>query len=131
MERTFKPMPTAEAWQLSNAWFPHVAPPGTVDLFDRAGMDALVGRAAASAAASRPLSTRWPPTRESSSEIITPHPDQRGCQLSVVLLHGEGRALFDELTRRGVVADWREPNVIPAPVPCTTASRASGGSARS
>ena len=51
-------------------------------------------------------------------EIITPRdPDQRGCQLSVVL-HGEGRALFDELTRRGVVADWREPNVIRlAPVP--------------
>ena len=35
-----------------------------------------------------------------------------------VVLHGEGRALFDELTRRGVVADWREPNVIRlAPVP--------------
>ena len=51
-------------------------------------------------------------------EIITPRdPDQRGCQLSVIA-HGHGRKLFDQLTSRGVFADWREPNVIRmAPVP--------------
>jgi kynureninase len=51
-------------------------------------------------------------------EVITPSdPRQRGAQLSI-LAHGHGRSLFDELTRRGVVADRREPNVIRvAPVP--------------
>jgi len=51
-------------------------------------------------------------------EIITPaDPKRRGCQLS--MLFGErGREVFDALTRAGVVADWREPNVIRvAPVP--------------
>jgi kynureninase len=51
-------------------------------------------------------------------EIITPaDPAARGSQLSVVA-HGFGRPLFDTLTAAGVVADWREPNVIRmAPVP--------------
>jgi kynureninase len=53
-----------------------------------------------------------------SFEIITPsNQEERGCQLSV-LLHGEGRSLFDYLMKNGVITDWREPNVIRlAPVP--------------
>ena len=45
------------------------------------------------------------------------YPEERGCQLSV--LTGEnGKDLFDHLTKQGVIADWREPNVIRmAPVP--------------
>jgi kynureninase len=35
-----------------------------------------------------------------------------------MLVHGEARKLFDYLTQEGVIADWREPNVIRmAPVP--------------
>ena len=51
-------------------------------------------------------------------EIITPsEPSRRGCQLSM-LFHERGREVFDALTANGVVADWREPNVIRiAPVP--------------
>ena len=51
-------------------------------------------------------------------EILTPKdPEARGCQLSVVA-HGQGKALFDHLTARGVIVDWREPAVIRlAPVP--------------
>lgn len=50
--------------------------------------------------------------------IITPgYMNARGCQLSLLTGPG-GRALFDRLTEQGVVADWREPNVIRfAPVP--------------
>ena len=48
-------------------------------------------------------------------EIITPK--ERGCQLSL-LFSRHGRAVFDHLTANGVIADWREPNVIRiAPVP--------------
>ena len=119
MERTFKPMPTAEAWQLSNAPVFAMAPHrASLDLFDRAGMDALVAKSRRLTAFLEAVIDRVAADTGKQLEIITPRdPDQRGCQLSVVL-HGEGRALFDELTRRGVVADWREPNVIRlAPVP--------------
>ena len=54
-----------------------------------------------------------------SVEIITPKElDKRGAQLSL-LIHGKGKEMFDKLTELGVVADWREPNVIriaPAPL---------------
>jgi kynureninase len=56
---------------------------------------------------------------DGSFEIITPtNLDERGCQLSV-LLHGQGRDLFDYLMKNGVITDWREPNVVrfaPAPL---------------
>jgi kynureninase len=54
----------------------------------------------------------------SELQIFTPtDPAARGCQLSL-FLHSSGRALFDFITARGVIADWREPNVIRvAPVP--------------
>ena len=50
--------------------------------------------------------------------IITPdHPRRRGCQLSL-LFSDRGREVFEKLTENGIVADWREPNVIRiAPVP--------------
>ena len=35
-----------------------------------------------------------------------------------MLMSKKGKTIFDELTRQGVIADWREPNVIRvAPVP--------------
>jgi kynureninase len=50
-----------------------------------------------------------------SFEIITPK--ERGSQLSI-LTHGSGKPLFDKMTQKGIIADWREPNVIRvAPVP--------------
>ncbi|RYZ52164.1 MAG: kynureninase, partial [Sphingobacteriales bacterium] len=44
-------------------------------------------------------------------------PSRRGCQLSL-LFHENGKAIFDALTAQGIIADWREPDVIRiAPVP--------------
>jgi kynureninase len=50
--------------------------------------------------------------------VITPEdPAARGCQVSLLTDSG-GKALFDAITANGVIADWREPNVIRvAPVP--------------
>ena len=54
-----------------------------------------------------------------SFEIITPSAaSQRGCQLSL-LFNEKGEEIFEQLNREGVVADWRDPNVIrvsPAPL---------------
>jgi len=54
-------------------------------------------------------------------ERLTPRdPEQRGCQLSVRVRGGTGRAraAFDALAALGVIADWREPDTIRiAPVP--------------
>jgi kynureninase len=57
-------------------------------------------------------------TRHKIIEIITPlHEKQRGCQVSMLMLE-DGKRIFDELTKAGIIADWREPNVIRvAPVP--------------
>jgi kynureninase len=56
-----------------------------------------------------------------SIDVITPAaPAARGSQLSLRFRGGNsvGRSAFDALTAHGVVADWREPDVIRvAPVP--------------
>ena len=53
--------------------------------------------------------------------MVTPRdPMRRGCQLSLRVRGGRdrGRALFEFLAARGVLGDWREPDVIRiAPVP--------------
>jgi kynureninase len=54
-------------------------------------------------------------------DIATPaDPMRRGCQLSLRVVGGRarGRALFEHLTSRGIIGDWREPDVIRvAPTP--------------
>jgi kynureninase len=51
-------------------------------------------------------------------QILTPEAEnERGCQVSILMLH-RGKEIFDALLKEGVIADWREPNVIRvAPVP--------------
>jgi kynureninase len=60
-------------------------------------------------------------------QIVTPRdPERRGAQLSLRVLAGRGltgraagRDLFEYLASRGVLGDWREPDVIrisPAPL---------------
>ena len=53
-----------------------------------------------------------------SLKIITPEDaDSRGCQLSLKLV-GTDRRLFEDMVEQGIVADFREPDVIRmAPVP--------------
>lgn len=121
MEPGFNPMPGAEGWQLSNApvlgMAAHLA---SLDIFDEVGMDALIAKRVDLTNylefMINDLSQRK--GELCSFEIITPkNPDERGAQLSI-LLHGMGKSLFDKITKMGVIADWREPNVIRiAPVP--------------
>ena len=50
--------------------------------------------------------------------IVTPSaPEQRGSQLSIQVKNAD-KKLYDKITEQGVIADWREPDVIRvAPVP--------------
>lgn len=119
MERGFVPMKGADGWQLSNAQIFAMAPhKASLDLFDAVGIEALRQK-------SLRLTDYLAFLVESLNgerihfRIITPkeHRD-RGCQLSILTDDENGKPLFDFLTENGVIADWREPNVIRlAPVP--------------
>jgi kynureninase len=119
MEKGFIPMPTAEAWQMSNApVLSMAAHKAAVDIFDEAGMEALVTKAENLTGYLEFIIDDINKSLEQKLEIITPRDKkQRGCQLSIVA-HGRGKDLFNTLTKEGVISDWREPNVIRcAPVP--------------
>jgi len=122
MEPGFKPMEGAEGWQLSNApvlgMAAHLA---SLEIFEEAGMGRI--------GAKRDLMTGFLEfviddisernKERCTFELITPREKtKRGAQLSI-MAKGQGKALFDALSDLGVVADWREPNVIrvaPAPL---------------
>jgi kynureninase len=121
MEPGFKPMPGAEGWQLSNApVFGMAAHLASLDIFDEVGMDALIEKRVKLTGyleeVINDISARY--ADRCRLEIITPkEPFRRGAQLSI-LIHGKGKPVFDALTAHGVIADWREPNVIRiAPTP--------------
>ena len=119
MERDFKPMPTAEAWQVSNApVLPMAVHRVALEQFDRAGIERLRAKSVQLTGY-----LRW--TIEGISaenigmfNIITPKESaMSGAQLSI-LVRGDGRGVFERLTARGVYCDWREPDVLRmAPVP--------------
>ena len=117
MTPEFDPIPTADAWQLSNPPVLSLAPYlASLTLFEEVGMKALIQKQKSLVAYLEFVLRTIDEKVESRFEIITPA-HARACQLSV-FLHGEGRSLFDYLMGEGVVVDWREPNVIrlaPAP----------------
>ena len=120
MKPEFEPMSNADAWQISNpsvlALAPYLA---SLELFEEVGMESLIKKREKIVSYLEFILQEINNDTNTSFEIITPK--ERGCQLSV-FLHGHGRPLFDYLTQNGVIADWREPNVIrlaPAPFYCS------------
>jgi kynureninase len=118
MKRSFRPMTGAQGWQLSNAQiFPMAVHRASLDIFSEAGgMEKLRTK-------SRKLTAYLEFALANTGSafsftVITPsNPEERGCQLSV-LVKENGRALYEFLKQHGVIVDWREPDVIRmAPVP--------------
>lgn len=111
----FLPMPGAEGWQLSNPPILSLAPVlASLELFDEVGMGALRQK-------SQLLTgyLDWLVKRELDDRIEIITPPSRGCQLSLRLRQaGQGHDLQRCLVERGIICDWREPDVIRvAPVP--------------
>lgn len=114
MEQGFKPIPSAEGWQLSNApVLSMAAHKAALDVFDEAGWENVFTKAKAlnqylwhvldevnAACTDKPIT------------IITPrNEEEHGCQVSL-LMNRDGKKIFEELKKQSVIADWREPNVI-------------------
>jgi len=112
----FTPRAGADGWQLSNPPIMAMAPlVASMNIFDEVGMDALRRKSEVLTGYLEYLLDAIPGKK---FEVITPRdPAARGAQLSI-LANGEPKRLFKALQERGVVGDFREPNVIRvAPTP--------------
>ena len=120
MEKEFDAIDTAEGWQLSTP--PALllaAHKASLDIFEEAGIEKLhVKRKILTAYLHFMLNDINRENKTEVIEIITPsNEEDRGCQVSM-FMHKNGKEIFGALTDEGVIADWREPNVIRvAPVP--------------
>jgi kynureninase len=112
----FVPIKGAEGWQLSNPpIFQLASLRASLEIFEEAGMDALAAKSQKMTAYLERLLGGIDDKRIS---IITPSSiSERGCQLSIRVKDAD-KSLFDAITKKGAIADWREPDVIRvAPVP--------------
>ena len=116
MGPTFNPIAGAEGWQISNPPILQMASlRASLEIFAEAGMSALRERSVRLTAY---LEQMLAAVDDDRISVITPtDPEQRGCQLSIRVKNAD-KSLFTAISERGVVADWREPDVIRvAPVP--------------
>ncbi|WP_121667118.1 kynureninase [Mesonia aquimarina] len=117
MRQEFDSIPGAEGWQLSNPPILSMAAiRASLDLFDEAGFENIRKK---SVELTGYLEFLLQEIEGDQIEIITPrNPEERGCQLSIKVKNAN-KELFNKLMNAGVIADWREPNVIriaPAPI---------------
>jgi Kynureninase len=116
MRKGFVPAKGAASWQMSNApVFNMVAHKASLDIFDKLTVEKLREKSLKLTAYLHFLLQQLDHLK---FEIITPaEPHRRGAQISMLFAE-QGREVFEFLEQNGVVADWREPNVIRvAPVP--------------
>ncbi|WP_431472247.1 kynureninase [Nonlabens sp. SCSIO 43208] len=116
MRDDFDPIYGAEGWQLSNPPILSMAAvKASLELFNEAGFHNLRNKSIQLTNYLEFLLTQINSDRIS---IITPtQSSQRGCQLSLAVKNAD-KSLFESISARGVIADWREPDVIRiAPVP--------------
>ena len=115
----FRPAAGAAGGAVSNPPILALAPLRvSLELFAEAGMDRLRAKSEQLTAHLEALITA---RCAETLDVVTPSdPSRRGCQLSLRVVGGRarGRELFEYLEARGIVGDWREPDVIRiSPVP--------------
>lgn len=119
MEKNYVPQEGAAGWQMSNAPVMNMAAhKASLELFEKAGIKNLRKKSVQLTAYLEYLLQPTATSQQSPITIITPtDPKARGCQLSLQT-KANGKKIFDKLTKAGIIADWREPDVIRiAPVP--------------
>lgn len=113
MPDKFEPIQTAEGWQQSNPPILSLAAiRASLSIFDEIGMNALVEK-------SKKMTDYliWLLQTIESNKINIITPEEKGCQISIQVKDAD-KTLFKTITKKGVIADWREPDVIRiAPVP--------------
>ena len=113
MPEEFEPIQTAEGWQQSNPPILSLAAiRASLSIFDEIGMDALVTK-------SKKMTDYliWLLQTIETNKINIITPKEKGCQISIQVKNAD-KKIFKIITKKGVVADWREPDVIRiAPVP--------------
>ena len=116
MPDDFQPIPTAEGWQLSNPPVLSLAAiRASLFVFEDAGFDRLRKKSVKQSNFLMELLDEIPDDQVS---YITPKSTaEKGCQVSIRVKNAN-KSLFDRLSARNLVADWREPDVIRiAPTP--------------
>ena len=104
----FNAIKTAEGWQISNAPVMGMAPLlAAMKIFDEVGMAAIRHKSEKLTGYLEYLIAENLP----AVKILTPeNPAERGCQLSLVAPGGNNT--FKIISKKGVVCDWRKPDVI-------------------
>jgi kynureninase len=118
-EPDFRAIAGAQGWQISNPPILSTAPLlASLQIFAEAGMPALHTKSLALTGLLRRLIEERLAGRV---QIITPaSPAQHGCQLSLRILRdpGEAKLCQQRVTALGLIADWREPDIMRvAPTP--------------
>ena len=119
MEPGFDPIESAEAWQMSNApVLSMAAHKAALDIFVEARMSAMREKSLLLTGYLEFIVDAVRNNTGVNLQILTPsNPNERGCQLSIVV-PGAKKQLVKDLAEQGIIVDWREPNVIRmAPVP--------------
>ena len=118
MKKGFKPMTGTDGWQLSNVpILQSAAHLAALEIFQRVTIRSLRRKSLGLTGFLEFLLLDFDP-QEKRYRIITPkNPGERGCQLSI-LIKSNGKEVFNGISKEGIFADWREPDVIRvAPVP--------------
>lgn len=119
MKKGFLPMTGADGWQVSNfAILTGAAQLASLEIFEKAGMSNLRKKSTLLTGFLEFLLTSIENYHQHFTIITPASKDERGCQLSL-LMKKNGKKVFEKITAAGVIADWREPDVIrvaPAPL---------------
>jgi kynureninase len=118
MKKGFRPMPGVDGWQLSNhPIFLSAAHLAALEIFRKAGIRNLRKKSEQLTGYLEFLLDEIDPENKKFALLTPRNAKERGCQLSLFVKQN-GKQIFKQILQAGVIADWREPNVMRiAPVP--------------
>ncbi|MEP1097708.1 MAG: kynureninase [Cyclobacteriaceae bacterium] len=118
MDNQINPIATVDGWQLSNInILSHAAHLASLEIFNQAGIERLREKSIKLTGFLEELITNSTVLSEHVKMITPSNQEERGAQLSLFLTK-LGKPVFERIVEKGVILDWREPNVIRvAPVP--------------